>query len=236
MKKNIKIKLLQPIVYYLFFNIVFICFLNTMSAYSQDLSNKKLEISINGGALLSGKVEGSYHINFEPDSTIEIRNKVSPLIKIVADYNLTSRFSIGLNINYAKFNIDDILYKGKSIKKGDEVYLGTWDGRKHIIPFDDIKMFEINASVKWRFIFNNNMVLKPCLYIGFRKTFSSSLDAEEKGVVINYNAEYQYYLTHKYFLIADFGFISQPYGGVEDVGYVRSSGVSYFTLGLGIAL
>lgn len=207
-----------------------------VSIFSQDLKDKKFEFSISGGALLPGKVEASFHSDFDPDSTVEIRNKISPLIKLVADYNLTSKFSIGLNINFAKFNIDDILYKDQSMKTGTEVNLGTWDGREHIIPLDDIKMLEINGSVKWRFILTDNMVLKPCLYIGFRKTFSSSPDAEEKGVVLNYNVEYQYYIGVKYFLLADFGFISQPYGGVDHLGYVRSSGVPYFTLGFGISI
>ena len=121
------------------------------------------------------------------------------------------------------------------MKNGNEVNIGTWDGREHIIPLDDIKMPELNASIKGRFFLSDNMALKPCLYIGYRKTFSSSPDAEETGVVLNYNVEYQYYIQKLFFLV-DLGFFSQPYGGVEHVGYVRSSGVPYFTVGIGYSL
>jgi hypothetical protein len=206
-----------------------------ISMFSQSLEDNKIEFSINGGVLLPGRVKGSYHSDFNPDSTITIKNKISPLLKIVADYNLSPKFSLGLNINYAKFNINDVLYKDNSIKSGNEVNIGTWDGREHIIPFDDIKMLEINGSIKRRFILNDNMVLKPSLYIGFRKTFSSSPDAEEKGVVLNYCIEYQYYIQN-IFLSADIGFVSQPYGGVEHVGYVRTIGVPYIGIGVGISL
>ncbi|MDF1551050.1 MAG: hypothetical protein P1P88_24730 [Bacteroidales bacterium] len=208
----------------------------SFSIYSQDLKDKRLEIYISGGALLSGKVQGSYEADYNPDSTVTIKNKVSPLIRLVADYQLTPKLSVGINMNYAKFNIKDILYKGESMKTGNEVSLGVWDGREHIIPLDDIKMLELNTSIKWRFFLNEKMVLKPCLYLGYRKTFSGSPDAREKGMVLNYNVEYQYYIKAKYFIMADFGIISQPYGGVSHVAHVRSFGVPYFSVGYGISL
>ncbi len=209
----------------------------TVSVFSQDFNVKQFEFSINGGALLPGKVQGSYESDYNPDSTVIIHNKVSPLIKFVADYNLTKRLSIGVNINYAKFIIDDILYKGESMKTGNEVSLGTWRGREHIIPLDDITMLETNASVKGRFfLLANKMVLKPCLYLGYRKTFSTSPDARDAGMVLNYNIECQYYFNDRYFAMADFGIISQPYGGIEHVANVRSFGVPYFTLGIGFSI
>jgi len=206
------------------------------SIYSQNLQDKKIEFSISGGALLPGKVQGPYESDYNPDSTVTIKNKVSPLIKIVADYNLTQKLSFGLNINYAKFNIRDIFYKGESMKTGNEVNLGTWGGRERIIPLDDIKMLEINGSIKWRFFLTEKMVLKPCLYLGYRKTFSGSPDAREKGMVLNFSFEYQYYFKAKHFILADFGIISQPYGGISHVAHVRSFGIPYFSVGYGMSL
>ena len=205
------------------------------SIYSQNLQNKKVEFSISGGAMLPGKVQGSYEADYNPDSTVTIENKISPLIKVVLDYQIMSKFSVGLNLNYAKFNIRDIFYKDKSMKNGNEVSLGFWDGREHIIPLDDIKMLELNGSLKWRFILSEKMVLKPCLYLGYRKTFSGSPDAREKGMVLNYNVEYQYYLKANHLIMADFGIISQPYGGVSHVAHVRSFGIAYFSVGYGIS-
>ena len=206
------------------------------SIFSQNLKDKKFEFSVTGGTLLPGKVQGSYESDYNPDSTVTITNKVSPLVKFVTDYNITSRLSVGINLNYAKFNINDILYKGESMKTGNEVNLGYWDDREHIIPLDDIKMLETNVSVKGRFILTNNMVIKPCLYLGYRKTFSSSPDAREKGMVLNYNVEYQYYFKARHFISADFGIFSQPYGGISHVAHIRSFGVPYFTIGYGFSI
>ena len=191
-------------------NILILFTLIPFSIFSQDLKDKKFEVSVTGGVLLPGNVQGSYDEDYHPDSTVTIKNKISPFLKFNADYNIISNLSIGVNINYAKFNINDILYKGESMKTGNEVSLGYWDDREHIIPLDDINMLETNASVKRRFILTDNMVIKPCLYLGYRKTFSSSPDAREEGMVLNYNVEYQYYFKAKHFLTADFGIISQP--------------------------
>ena len=206
------------------------------SIFSQDLKDKKIEFSITGGALLPGKVQGSYESDYNPDSTVTITNKVSPLIKFVTDYNILPYLSVGINVNYAKFNINDILYKDESMKEGNEVSLGYWDDREHIIPLDDIKMLETNVSVKGRFILTDKMVIKPCVYLGYRKTFSSSPDAREKGMVLNYNVEYQYYLKARHFITADLGIFSQPYGGVTHVAHVRSFGVPYITIGYGFSI
>jgi hypothetical protein len=205
-------------------------------AYSQNPENKKFEFSIGSGALLPGNVQAAYELDFDPDNTVSIKNKISPMMKIIFDYNIRSKFSVGLNINYAKFNINDILYKEESMKVGNEVSLGVWDGSEHIIPLDDIKMVEINTSIKWRILLTEKMTLKACLYLGYRRTFSGSPDARENGVVLNYNVEYLYFVMQKYFLIGDLGFMAQPFGGVENVGYVRTIGVPYFNLGLGIKL
>jgi len=210
--------------------------LNIIS-YAQTLKKNKVDISLSGGALLpANNVQGSYESNFPDEETVDIKNKACPLIKATFDYNIQTNLSFGANINYASFIIGDILFEEESIKDGNEVYLGTWDGREHVIPLDDIRMLEFNASVKGRFILNENMLIKPCLYFGFRKTFSSSIDAEETGVVLNYNVEYLYYFTGQFFILADVGFFSQPYGGVDNGGYVRAFGVPYFTVGGGFSL
>ncbi|MBN1596979.1 MAG: hypothetical protein JW894_01690 [Bacteroidales bacterium] len=198
-------------------------------------SGTKNEISVSGGAILPGNVKASYESYYPDDETVDIKNAVSPLIKIVFDYRLKEHLSIGGNLNIAKFNIKDILFEGSSIADGNEVNLGYWDGREHVINLDDIKMMEINGSIKGILLLSENMVLKPCLYLGYRRTFSSSQGGREQGVVINYNAEFQYYFKPDYFLLADMGFIAQPYDGVHDVGYVRTLGVPYITLGVGIA-
>ncbi len=221
---------------YILVAIVLCCF-STYIMHAQSLEHNKTDITLSVGALLpASNVQGSYESDFPDDETVDIKNSVCPLMKVAFDYNILPSFSIGANINYASFVIEDILYEDESIKDGNEVNLGIWDGREHVIPLDDIRMLELNTSFKGRLILNDNMLIKPSLYIGYRKTFSSSIDAEEKGVVLNYNIEYLYYFTGQFCLLADIGFFSQPYGGVDHVGYVRAFGVPYFTIGGGFSL
>ncbi len=205
-------------------------------AYSQKTGTSSVEFSVSAGTILPGKVKASYESYFPDDQTVDIENKVSPLLKLVADYPLIYNLTVGVNVNLAKFHISDILFDGESMKEGNEVYLGTWHNREHTIVLDDIKMLETNLSVKWKFRLTDNMVLKPCLYAGYRRTFSSSPDGEEQGMVLNYNVEYQYYLSASECLIVELGMLAQPYGGVEHVGYVRTPGVPYGTIGLGCTL
>ncbi len=192
--------------------------------------------SISAGGLLAGNVMASYEIDFPANETVDIKNSFSPLIKIEYDYIVQKKLSIGANLNFAKFNISDILFEGESIKTGNEVNLGTWDEREHVIPLDDIKMLELNGSIKYHFVLNPNMKLKTCLYLGYRRTFSSSQDAREQGVVLNYNATLQYQIKPGKYILSDLGFFAQPYGGVEHVGYVKSFGVPYFSIGFGMML
>lgn len=203
---------------------------------AQTLGENKIEFSASGGFFFPGNVQGSYESDFPPDLSVTVRNSLSPLLKLTGDYFLTSNFSVGLNLNYAAYYISDILYKDQSLKFGNEVNLGRWDGIDHIIKLDDISMLEINSSFKWRFILNERMVLRPALYVGYRQTFSESPWSRERGVVINYNLEYQFFFTDQLFALADLGFFSQAYGGVKHIGYLRTLGVPYFTLGIGMAI
>ena len=66
--------------------------------------------------------------------------------------------------------------------------------------------------------------------------FSSESDARELGFCLNAGIEGQYYFLPKTFLLCDFGFFTQPYGGVFDVVYVRASPIFYANIGLGINL
>jgi hypothetical protein len=212
--------------------LLFIC----VSVHSQEQKENKYEFSISGGCLLSGKVQGSYESDFNPDNTITIKNSASPMGRIVFDYYLKPKFSVGANINFEKFNIADVLYKGESLDLGNEMNLGTWDGREHVINLNDIKVLELNVSAKWRWALNERIFLKPCIYIGYRRSFSSSLDAREDGMVLNYNIECQYYIIGKHFITADLGIFSQPVGGVKDVAWVRSFGVPYVSVGYGFSI
>jgi len=206
-----------------------------MSVCSQEVQDNKYDISLSIGSFFTGKVQGSYRINFDPDYTVTIKNSASPMLKFVFDYNLNPKFSLGTNINFEKFNIKDIIYKGESMKFGNEVSLGVWDGREHVIILDDIKVLELNLSAKWKFALNQNLFIKPCIYIGYRRSFSSSIDARESGMVLNLNAEFQYYIKGQHFVTADLGFFTQPYGGVDDLAWVRSFGVPYMSVGYGFS-
>ena len=99
-----------------------------------------------------------------------------------------------------------------------------------------IHMGEIDGALKARFFVSPDFCIKPGLALGFRKTFSTEPDAREMGLCFEGNIEGQYHFSEKYFLLADFGFFTQPYGGVQDVAYVRAGPVFYTNIGIGISL
>ena len=49
-----------------------------LTIFSQDIKDNKFEFSISEGALIPGNVEASFHSDFNPDSTVQIKNKISP--------------------------------------------------------------------------------------------------------------------------------------------------------------
>ena len=214
-------------------------FLLPVMLLAQQPAKKTIEYSLSFGSILPGTVKGSYEDDYPDDETADVKNEICPMLKGSFDYYLVPFFSLGAGINYAAFRIKDVLWveDGRSlIDDNDKVNLGTWDGREHIIPLTGISNLELTLSAKYRYVVNDQLVFKGCLYLGYRRTFSDSQDARNEGMVLNYNIEGQYYITDKCFLQGDLGIISQPYGGIHHVAHVRTFGIPYLSVGVGMGL
>jgi hypothetical protein len=192
------------------------------SAQAIDWEKKNLDFSISGGILCPGEIQGSYYSSFDDADTLTFRSQPLFLMRGIVDYFFIPNLGISGNINYA------------SIAMEKDIDFGHWDGRDHIVPKGSIPMLEFNSGLKARFFITDQFAFKPALYFGFRKTFSSNPDASEMGIALNGSAEFQYYFNETFNIFWDWGFLSQPYGGIEGVAYIRASPILYFNIGFGI--
>jgi hypothetical protein len=179
-------------------------------------ASSQYDISLTSGMVFPGKIQASWHLDFKPGETMDFKNWYCFLIKASVDRYVKKTLSIGLCLNYVPVTIQEAASLG----------------------IDDvtIHMGEIDATLKGRFRILKNLSVNPGIAIGYRHTFSTEQDARESGFCINLVGECHYYLKNKYFISADLGSFSQPYGGVKDVAYVRALSVFYGTLGLGLKI
>lgn len=191
-------------------------YLLSLSIFSQSNKDARLDFGISLGTIFPGTIKAAYNSDFKPDETFSFKNTSSLLIKSKADYYFLPYLSGGICLNYVPIKFqDDSNYGLNSIT---------------------IHMVEFDATVKGKFWISNSLALKPGIALGIRKTFSSESDARELGFCLNAGIEGQYYFLPKTFLLCDFGFFTQPYGGVFDVVYVRAGPIFYANIGLGINL
>jgi len=197
------------------FIIISFCLL-PLALFSQNSKDVRLDFGVSLGTVFPGKIEAAWHSDFKPDETFSFKNKSLLLIKAKADYYVLPYLSAGICLNYVP------------IKMQDDANVGLNDVTIHMAEFD--------GTVKGRFWVSNSFVLKPGIALGIRKTFSSEPNARELGFCLNVGVEAQYYFMEKTFLLCDFGFFTQPYGGVQDVVYVRAGPIFYANIGFGINL
>ena len=81
--------------------------------------------------------------------------------------------------------------------------------------------------------FPNALTLEPALYLGYCHTFSGSIDARDNGFIVDLVVEAKRHYRWGHFL-ATLGLMSQLYGGVKDIAYVRSYPVVYCCVGAGL--
>jgi len=81
-------------------------------------------------------------------------------------------------------------------------------------------------------------LLKPGLNVGYRKFYfhykgDCGLEVDDAhGLGVNGSFEFQYIYSEKIILFAEIGFLTQPYGGKEDVTYLDFGPVFYINLGI----
>jgi hypothetical protein len=184
--------------------------------FSQTSNETRFDIGFSAGVVLPGTIKAADHSDFKPDETVSFKNASCLLLKGSADYYLTKLISGGINLQYVPIKVDD--------NNG----LGINDITIH--------MAEIDGTIKARFQVGQSFYVKPGVALGFRKTFSKEPNAREKGLCLNLSVECQYFLSEKYYLLTDFGFFAQPYGGVQDIAYVKAGPIFYVNIGFGFSI
>jgi len=190
------------------------------SLWAYDLEKKQFDLAVTGGLLTPGTIQASWYDDFQLRNTITFSNDPSLITRIMADYYIIPNLAIGTALNYGAITPQsNITYE---------------DNGLHTIDKHDIDLLGYCVAIKGRFLINETMAIKPGLYIGGWSTFSSSPEARENGVAINGSLELQTYFYENYYFLIDMGFFSQPYGGVQDIAYVRGGPIFYFNVGFGL--
>lgn len=194
-----------------------------LTAGAEELNNDPFDLSLSAAVALPGVIQASFEKGFPPDQTLAFINTVFPGVKLVADYYPRSIPWLAPSI---AFHYAPMFLPG-------DIDLGEWDGRDHIIPKNDIHFTEIEAGIKYRAFIGDYWSIEPGLYFGYCHVFSSSPDAVNNGFIMDGNVEIQrhYKRLHAVYTL---GFMTQLYGGVADLAYIRSYPVIYLAVGLGI--
>ena len=184
-------------------------------------ADSNLDAAVSVAAVFPGIVEASLFKGFEPESTVQFSNRISPALKLTAEYYILPQLGPCFAVHYAPLNFKE------------DIYLGYWDGRDHIIPGTNNHFIEVEAGIKYRIFLQNPWTLEPGLCLGYGHLFSDSEDARNNGFIVDCTAELQRQMDG-YHLLATAGFMAQLYGGVEGIAYVRSYPVLYLAAGIGL--
>ncbi|MBN1685461.1 MAG: hypothetical protein JW852_02350 [Spirochaetales bacterium] len=192
-------------------------------ADGEELHAGPLDVSLSVAGVIPGVIFASFEKDFPPELTAAFSNTVSPGFKLVADYYPPAIPWLAPSIasHYVPLFLPE------------DIDLGYWDGRDHIIPKNDIHFVEIEGGIKYRSFLGKSWTAEPGLYFGYCHTFSSSPDAVNNGFIIDVNTEIQRHYRNFHVLFT-LGFMTQRYGGVKDIAYIRSLPVIYLSAGVGL--
>ena len=186
-----------------------------------DAGPDRYDLSVSAGLALPGIIEASFYDDFAPETTAVFTSEVSPLFRLSADYFLLPFLGPCVAAHYCKLLLEE------------DVDIGYWGGEQHSIPARGLHFVEIEAGIKYRRFFGASFSIEPAVYMGYCHVFSTSPDAENNGFTVTLTTDIQWQLA-EFHLLGTAGLMMQAYGGVEDLAYVRSLPVAYFTLGVGL--
>lgn len=213
------------------FTMLFILLIST-GIMAQDsksgLSKNQYEYGGSVGLLLPAE------INFS-DLNNDIRETSSLLIRGFIDkYIISNKFTVGIYLNFAYSNLEEIDEYIEPFWNGSEWYYET----KEDITRHKASVIEVGTSFKTKFILSPEWFLKPGINVGYRKFFfhyegACGLEIDDAhGLAINGSFEFQYHYSEKIILFVEAGFLTQPYGGKEDITYLDFGPILYITLGI----
>lgn len=203
--------------------IVLLALLVPLPAMAADAWDQPLDLSVAVGAALPGRVEASWYSDFDPDYTGWFTSAVSPLLRISATWwpaPAIARVAPTLSLRYGLLLLPE------------PFNAGYWDGRDHWIPDDGIHFVEVEAGVRLRWAPGGALTVDPAVSLGYCRTFSTSVDARDAGMILDVSADLRWWRTRWQPLVTA-GLLMQVYGGVEGEFYVRSDPVVYLAVGAG---
>jgi len=204
-----------------------VCFLLTASMFfsalcfsSYNPEDKPFDLAVSLGLLGGGSFQGSWDSDFPAATTLSENTVPSFMGMAIYDYYILPYLSVGGALTYAAI-----------IPQSD---IDWYDDGEHHINMNDIFIMDYCVGIKYRKVFNDLFAVKPGLYLGIRNSFSHSWEAREIGMALDGSLEFQLFIRDNLYTFIDLGFLSQPYGGVVNIAYVRGGPIYYFTVGFGI--
>lgn len=192
----------------------------TVFLRAYDPESKPFDFGVSLGMLGSGSFQGSWYSDFPADSTISESSSPSLMGMAMYDYYIRPYLAVGASLVYAAI-----------VPRSD---INWYDNGYHHVDMNDIFILDYCLGIKYRQVLGGLIAVKPGLYLGLRNSFSHNWEAREIGMAIDGSVEFQLFIKDNLYTFIDFGFLSQPYGGIMQIAYVRGGPIYYFTVGLGI--
>ena len=179
-----------------------------------EIFNKNLDYGLSGGYLFGGAISIS-------DAPNDFKKTGSFMIKGFIDSYFVPNLAAGLYLQYSYSRLEEI--ENDRLKN------------RH-----NASIIEIGGSLKPRFILNPKWAIKPGLNIGYRKFFfdftaDCGLELDNAhGMALNAAVEIQYVYSSSYIIFSEIGFVTQPYGGKEDITHLDFGPIFYITAGIAL--
>ena len=188
-----------------------------------DLQQNYFDLSVAAGVTLPGVIKAAWYEDFDPDHTVAFATQVSPLARVSLTwwpFPKVAWVAPTFSLHYAALLLPA------------PIRIGYWDGREHVIPDNGIHFVEFEAGVRGRAFLSDSLTVDPAFLVGYCQTYSTSLDARNRGLILNAVADLRWWRAG-WQPIATVGLMMQAYGGVTGIVYIRSYPVAYAAVGVG---
>lgn len=154
------------------------------------------------GGLLMSSNDNIYVADYD----VTMDSKSSPFLKADLDGILMPKISMGIYALFTPIGIKDSDSKGN--------------------------LFSFGGTIKPRFTLASGLQIRPGLAIGYNHLNSDDFLDASKGLNIGFQLELAKKVNEKLGIVGEFGFITQPVGGIKDVTDITYAPIFYLCLGI----
>lgn len=140
------------------------------------------------------------------DFDMTLDSKTSPFLKADLDAILMPKLSMGVYALFTPIGIKDSDSKGN--------------------------LFSFGGTIKPRFTLSSGLQVRPGIAIGYNSLTSEDFDDPSKGLNVGFQLELAKKVNDKLGIVGEFGFITQPVGGIKDVTDITYAPIFYLCLGI----